>query len=156
MKPLHLMMLIVMNCLWAVSYSAFKALSPWLHAGGVATLRFGLAGAFLLLCWPWLPGLAPRGRDLVRSVVMGVIVFVFAPRLQVAGVQLGRATDASVLMALDPLVTSVGAAIFLREPIRPRRWMGFLLGLAGAVLMAEVWRPGFRLPALTANVWILL
>jgi drug/metabolite transporter (DMT)-like permease len=150
------MMLIVMNCLWAVSYSAFKALSPWLHAGGVATLRFGLAGAFLLLCWPWLPGLAPRGRDLVRSVVMGVIVFVFAPRLQVAGVQLGRATDASVLMALDPLVTSVGAAIFLREPIRPRRWMGFLLGLAGAVLMAEVWRPGFRLPALTANVWILL
>jgi drug/metabolite transporter (DMT)-like permease len=156
MKPWHLILLIVMNCLWAVSYSAFKALSPWLHAGGVATLRFGLAGAILLLCWPWLPGLAPRGRDLVRSLVMGVIVFVFAPRLQVAGVQLGQATDASVLMALDPLITSVGAAIFLREHIAPRRWMGFLLGLTGAVLMAEVWRPDFRLPALTANAWILL
>ena len=156
MKPLHLTLLILMNCLWAVSYSAFKALSPWLDAGGVATLRFGLAGAILLLCWPWLPGLVPRGRDLVRTLVMGVIVFVLAPRLQVAGVQLGHATDASVLMALDPLITSVGAAIFLREHIASRRWMGFLLGLAGAVLMAEVWRPDFRLPALTANMWVIL
>jgi drug/metabolite transporter (DMT)-like permease len=156
MKPAHLVLLIVMNCLWAVSYSAFKAVSPWLDAGGVATLRFGLAGAILLLCWPWLPGLAPRGRDLVRTMVMGVIVFVLAPRLQVAGVQLGQATDASVLVALDPLISAVGAAIFLREHIAPRRWMGFLLGLTGAVLMAEVWRPGFRLPALTANAWILM
>ena len=156
MKPLHLMLLIVMNCLWAVSYAAFKVLSPWLDSGGVTTLRFGLAGATLLLCWPWLPGLAPRGRDLVRTMVMGVIALVLAPRLQVAGVQLGKATDASVLIALDPLVSSVGAAIFLREHIAPRRWMGFLLGLTGAVLMAEVWRPGFRLPALTANALILL
>jgi drug/metabolite transporter (DMT)-like permease len=155
-KPLHLFLLIVMNCLWAVSYAAFKALSPWLDAGGLTTLRFALAGAILLLCWPCLPGLAPRGRDLVRTLVMGIIVFVCAPRLQVAGVQLGQATDASVLMALDSLISSLCAAIFLREHIAPRRWTGFLLGLAGAVLMAEVWRPGFRLPALTANAWILL
>jgi drug/metabolite transporter (DMT)-like permease len=109
-----------------------------------------------MLCWPWLPGFAPRGSDLLRTMVMGVIVFVFAPRLQVAGVQMGRATDASVLMALDPLVTTLCAAIFLREHIGPRRWIGFFLGLAGAVLMAEVWRPEFHLPALTANALILL
>ncbi|HTA28891.1 MAG TPA: DMT family transporter [Candidatus Cybelea sp.] len=156
MKPVHLFLLILMNCLWAVSYAAFKVLAPWLDAGGVATLRFGMAGAVLLMCWPWLPGLSPRGLDLLRSLVLGVIVFVFAPRLQVTGVQLGKATDASVLMALDPLVSSVGAAIFLRERIAPRRWMGFVLGLAGAVLMAEMWRPGFRLPALTANALIVL
>jgi len=156
MKPLHLILLIVMNCLWAASYSAFKALSPFLNAGGVATLRFGLAGALLLLCWPWLPGLAPRGRDLVRTMAMGVIVFVCSPRLQVAGVQMGQATNASVLIALDPLITIIGAAIFLREHVGSRRWMGFVLGLLGAVLMAEVWRPGFRLPALTANLLILL
>jgi drug/metabolite transporter (DMT)-like permease len=156
MKPAHLVLLIIMNCLWAVSYSAFKALAPWLNAGGISTLRFGLAGAFLLVGWRWLPGLAPRGRDLLRTMAMGVIVFVLAPRLQVAGVQLGHAADASVLIALDPLVTSVGAAIFLREHIAPRRWMGFLLGLTGVVLMAEVWRPEFRLPDLSANTLIVL
>ena len=87
---------------------------------------------------------------------MGVIVFVCAPRLQVAAVQRGHASDASVLMALAPLIDSVGAAIFLREHVAQRRWVGFLLGLTGAVLMAEVWRPDFRLPALTANALIIL
>ena len=156
MKPLHLILLLAMNCLWAVSFSAFKALKPSLDEGGVATLRFGLSGAILLLCWPWLPGLAPRRRDLVRTMIMGVIVFVCAPRLQVAGVQRSLATDASILMALAPLIDSVGAAIFLGEYIAPLRWLGFLLGLTGAVLMGEVWRPDFRLPVLAATALILL
>jgi len=156
MKPSHLLLLVVMNCLWAVSYPAFKVLSPWLAAGGVTTLRFGIAGAVLLLCWPWLPGAAPRGRDLVRTMLMGVISLSLAQRLQITGVQLGKAADASVLIALDPLVSSVGAAIFLREHVAARRWFGFLLGLTGAVLMAEVWRPDFRLPALTANALVIL
>jgi len=82
---------------------------------------------------------------------MGMIVFVLAPRLQVAGVQLGQASDAAVLMALEPLITSLAAAIFLRERAGPRRWLGFCLGLAGVVFMAEVWKPDFHLPGLTAN-----
>lgn len=156
MRASHLLLLILMNGLWAVAYSAFKALSPWLDSGAVATLRFGLTGAILLLCWPWLPGRAPRGRDLIRIAVMGVIVFVFAPRLQVTGVQMGKAVDASVLMAFEPLIVSVAAAVFLRERIGPRRLCGFVLGLVGVVLMAEVWHPDFRLPVLTASGLILL
>jgi drug/metabolite transporter (DMT)-like permease len=54
-------------------------------------------------------------------------------------------------MAFEPLVTSVAAALFLREHIGPRRWAGFSLGLLGMVVMAEVWRPDFRLPSLAAN-----
>jgi drug/metabolite transporter (DMT)-like permease len=156
MKPLHLFLLILMNCFWAASYSVFKALSPWLDSGGVTTLRFGIAAMVLLCCWPWLPGAAPRGRDFVRAVFIGITVFVCAPRLQVTGVQLGKAGDASVLLALEPLVVSVGAAIFLRERIGPRRWIGFALGLSGVLLIAQVWKPDFKLPALAANVLVVL
>lgn len=156
MRLSHLFLLLLMNCCWAASYSVFKALAPSLDAGGVATLRFGFAGLLLLCCWPWLPGQAPRSRDLVRAVFIGVAAFVFAPRLQVAGVQLGRAGDASVLLALEPLVVSVGAAIFLHEHIGPRRWLGFALGMTGVLLIAEVWRPGFRWPALVADVLVVL
>jgi drug/metabolite transporter (DMT)-like permease len=156
MKPVHLILLVVMNCLWAGTYSAFKVLAPALDAGGVAALRFGLAGMVLLLCWPWLPGTAPRGRELVRAVVMGILTFGLAPRLQVAGVQMGRAADASMLIAMEPLIVSVAAVIFLHEPIGPRRWLGFVLGIAGVGLMSEVWRPGFHWPALAANALILL
>lgn len=151
MKPAHLMLLLGMNVLWAGSYAAFKALAPHLDAGGVATLRFGISAVVLLLAWPWLPGATPHGRDLLKNIVMGVIVFVGTPRLQVAGVQLGQAGDAAVLMGLEPLVTSIAAAVFLREHIGPRRWLGFCLGLSGVVFMAQVWRPDFRLPGLTAN-----
>ncbi|HEX4263809.1 MAG TPA: DMT family transporter [Verrucomicrobiae bacterium] len=156
MKPLHLILLLLMNCLWAASYSAFKVLSPALDAGNIATLRFGLAGAVLLLCWPWLGGSAPRGRDLIRIIVMGILAFGLSPRLQVAGVQMGKAADASVLMAFDPLILSVAAAMFLREHIGPRRWLGFVFGLVGVVVMAEVWRPNFHWPALASNVLIVL
>jgi drug/metabolite transporter (DMT)-like permease len=155
-KPLHLILLIVMNCLWGTTYSMFKALAPSLNPGGVATLRFGLAAAALALCWPLLPGRAPRGWDLARTMAMGIVVFVWAPRLQVAGVQMGQASDASVLMAMEPLITSVGAAIFLREMMAARRWFGLLLGLLGTLVMAEIWRPGFHWPDLLANALIVL
>lgn len=151
MNPRHLLLLCVMNVFWAGSYSAFKYLAPQLDAGGVATLRFGFSALLLLAVWPWLPGSAPRGRDFWLTVLMGIIVFVGAPRLQVAAVQRGQAGDAAVLMALEPLITSLGAALFLREHIGPRRWIGFGLGLAGVVLMAEIWRPDFHLPGLAAN-----
>jgi drug/metabolite transporter (DMT)-like permease len=151
MKPAFLILMIVMNCFWAGTYSTFKALSPHLDAGQVATLRYGLSALLLACAWPWLRGAAPRGRDLIRTVLMGILVFVLAPRLQVSGVQRGQATDAAVLMAFEPLVTSVAAALFLREHIGPRRWAGFSLGLLGMVVMAEIWRPDFRLPSLAAN-----
>lgn len=155
MKAGHLALLVVMNAFWAGTYSAFKGLAPHLDAGALATLRYTLAALILAVGWPWLKGPSPAGRDLLRTVSMGVIVFCLAPRLQVAGVQMGEATDAAVLMALEPLVTSMAAAWFLRERIGPRRWAGFGLGLLGVLVMAEVWRPEFRLPGLWAHVLFL-
>src|SRR5262249_8248735 len=64
MKPSYLLLMVVMNALWAASLSMYKALGDYLEPGGVVTLRFGLAAVSLLVCWPWLPGKAPRGRDL--------------------------------------------------------------------------------------------
>ena len=156
MKPLHLFLLILMNGFWAATYSVFKTLSPVLNATEIATLRYGMAAAILFLCWYWLPGRAPRGRDLVLAIVMGIVTFGFSPQLQVAGVQMGRAGDAAVLIALEPVIVSLCAAIFLRERIGPRRGAVFLAGLIGVAMVAEVWRPGFRLPALTADALIVL
>lgn len=144
MKPLFLILLVVMNLLWAASYSAFKALAPHLSSGQIATWRYLIAALVLLLFWPILPGKPPVGRDLVRTAVMGVIVFAVGMRCQIAASHIGRAGDVSLLVALDPLVVAVAAALFLGERLAPRRWGGFFLGMSGVVLMAEVWRPEFR------------
>jgi drug/metabolite transporter (DMT)-like permease len=153
MKPVFLILMIGMNLLWAGSYSIFKVLGSYLSSGSIATVRFGLAAVLVLGIWPWLPGRGPRGRDLVRAIFLGVFVFCLAPRLQIEGVHRGQAGDTSLLLALDPLITSLAAALFLREQIIPRRWWGCTLGMVGVVLVSQVWRDDVHtLNGLLANL----
>lgn len=155
MKPVHLLLLIVMNCLWAATLSAFKALAPWLDSGGIVTWRYALASLACALLWTWFPGGAPRGRDVLRAAGIGVLVFCLGPRMQTAGVQMGRAGDAAVLMAFEPLITAVAAALLLREHIAPRRWLGLACGMAGVLLISEVWTVGLHWRQLAPNALIL-
>jgi drug/metabolite transporter (DMT)-like permease len=141
-----------MNFFWAAVYSAYKVLGADLPTGGIVTLRFGLAGLILLITWPWLPGAAPRGWDLAKTCAVGVVVYVVGQRLQVYGNYLGTAGNSSVLMALEPLLTAVAAAIFLREHIGVRRLAGFALGMFGVVLLNGVWRPDFKWTGLEASL----
>ena len=152
MKPAHLSLLLLFNVFWAVSLSAIQALKAHLDYGGIVTLRFGGAAVSLLLVWPWLPGAAPRGRDLARTALMGVVVFMLGHRLQVSGNLLGSAGNSAVLMAVEPVLTAVAAAVFLREHIAPRRWLGFSLGIVGVALLNRVWAPDFRWTSLGASM----
>jgi drug/metabolite transporter (DMT)-like permease len=152
MKPSHLIILLVMNFCWAGVYSAYKVVGHDLPTGGIVTLRFGLAGLCLLFAWPWLPGPAPRGRDLLNTCLMGLLLFVVGQRLQVHGNQLGTAGNSSILMAVEPLITSLAAALFLREHIGPRRLAGFALGMCGVVLLNGVWRSDFQWAGLVPSL----
>jgi drug/metabolite transporter (DMT)-like permease len=152
MNPAYLIILLIMNFCWAAVYSAYKVLGQQLPTGGIVTLRFGLAALSLLFFWPWLPGRAPRGRDLAITFLMGGVLFVLGQRLQVYGNQLGTAGNSAVLMALDPLLTSLAAALFLREHIGPRRLAGFLLGLCGVGMLHEVWRADFQWTGLAPSL----
>lgn len=152
MRLSYLIILLVLNFFWAGSLSAYKYVETSLEPGGIVTLRFGLAGLSLLALWPWLPGAAPRGRDLLKTCLLGLVVFVLGHRLQVFGNKLSTAANSSILMGLEPLVTSVGAAIFLREHIGPRRMVGFAFGLLGVVVLNGPWRPEFKWISLGASL----
>src|ERR1035441_10235246 len=152
MKPAYLIILLLMNLCWAGVYSANMVLGHDLKTGGIVTTRFGLAGLCLLAAWAWVPGLAPRRRDLVKSCMMGIILLVLGQRLQVYGNQLGTAGNSSVLMAVEPLITSLAAALFLREHIGLRRLAGFALGMGGVVLLNGVWRKDFQWTGLVPSL----
>ncbi len=156
MRPAYLIILIVLNFFWAATLSAYKVIEQFLEPGGIVTLRFGLAGLPLLLLWPWLRGKAPRGRDLVKTCALGLIVFVFGHRMQVLGNQLGTASNSSVLMAIEPLVASVAGAIFLHEHIGPRRMVGFTFGMLGVVLLNGPWRPEFKWMSIGASLIFMI
>src|SRR5260370_9518268 len=99
MRTSYLIVLIFMNFLWAASLSIYKALADYLEPGGIVTLRFGLAALSLAVLWPWLPGRAPRGRDLLKTVLMGLVVFTLGACLQVVGTKLTTPGHTPVLMA---------------------------------------------------------
>ena len=141
-----------MNVFWAAILSVYKALSPHLDLGAIVTLRFGVAAVLMAVFWPLYSGKTPRGIDLVKTLVMGVIVFMLGHRVQVYGNQLSTAGNSSVLMGMEPIVTSVAAALFLREHIGPRRWSGFALGLAGVALLNGFLRPDFQWAGLVPSL----
>src|SRR5688572_24943917 len=129
-----------MNLLWAGTVSMYKYLGPYLDAGTIATLRYGISAVCVAALLPWLPGKGPRGKDLLRALIMGVIVFSLSPRLQIAGVHRGHAGDTSLLIALEPLIVALGAVLVLKEKITARRWWGFVFGMLGVALISRVWR----------------
>ena len=155
MRPGQLSLLLLMNFFWAAIYSANKVMGQTLPVGAIVTLRFGLAAVSLLVIWPWIKGACPRRRDLVVSAGLGILVFVVGQRLQVYGNNLGTAGNSSVLMAVEPLLTSLAAALLLREKIGPRRLAGFLIALAGVAILAEVWRKDFQWASLGASLIFL-
>lgn len=152
MKPGHLILLLVMNFCWAAVYSSYKFLGANLPSGGIVTLRFGIAAVCLMAAWPWLPGSAPRGWDLIKTCIMGLVVYVIGQRLQVYGNQLGTAGNSAVLMAFEPVITSLAAALFLHEHIGPRRWTGFALGMFGVILLNGIWRADFEWAGVRASL----
>ena len=153
MKPVHFLLLVGMNLFWAGTYPTFKVLGRHLDSGAIATVRYALAAIAMLVVWRWLPGRGPHRRDLAWTAIMGVLVFCVGPRLQIEGVHRGQAGDTSILMALEPLITAVAAALFLGERIAPRRGWGCLLGMIGVALMSEIWRADAApLAGLAANL----
>jgi O-acetylserine/cysteine efflux transporter len=145
MKLRHLIVMVLLNAGWSATMTINKALGGALQPGGIVTLRFGMAAVCMALLWPLYRGPAPRGRDLGVSVLIGLLVFVLGQRLQVLGNELSRtAGDCAVLMGVEPLLTSVAAAVFLREHIGPRRIIGFGISLVGLLLLNRVWRPDFQ------------
>jgi drug/metabolite transporter (DMT)-like permease len=155
LKPSHTILLLLMNFCWAAVYSSYKVIGHDMPSGGIVTLRFGLAGLCLLCAWPLLPGVAPKGRDLALTCLMGLLLYVLGQRLQVYGNQIGTAGNTAVLIAFEPLLVSVAAGIFLREHLGPRRLAGFCLGMLGVGLLNGLWRADFRWSGLSASLLVL-
>jgi drug/metabolite transporter (DMT)-like permease len=155
MKPSYLIFLLLANLAWGGVYSAYKVLGQYLTVGGIVTLRFTLASLCFLVIWPFVRGPGPRGRDLLNACLMGVLHFALGQRLQVWATQLGTASNSAILMALEPLLTSVAAAVFLHERLGPRRLAGFALGICGVALLNRVWRSDFQWAGLVPSLIFL-
>ena len=132
------LILVACQAIWAGSYVAMKVAGAELPVGAVVTLRFGIAS---LLFLPLVLRAGVRGierRDWLLILALGALNFTVSPSLQVASLRYTQAIDVSILVALEPLLTVLLAALVLREPLGSRTLTAGAMALAGALALSGV------------------
>lgn len=124
--------------LFTLMDASVKSLAP--RVGVLPTLWARYAGQMVLV----LILVAPKLKTVVRTkypaiqflrslLLMGATAFFFT------GISLIALTDAAALMSINPVLITLGAWAFLREPLGPRRIIGIIIALCGALIII---RPG--------------
>lgn len=143
-----LLMLVMMT--WGLNIPAVKALTGVMDVVWVGAIRLVAATAVITACL-WvrdrrLPRLA--GRDwTVLAAISGLTIY-GNQLLFVQGMRMASATNASLVMALMPLLALLAGPLLLRERIPPRAVVGVCLGFAGVAVVvlhgsgAQVGVPG--------------
>lgn len=130
-----------------------KYLTQFYHPAQVVWARF--AGNMALLAAIFhvrLPGLlrtSQPGMQFLRCLTQIGSVGLFFTSLQVIGL-----AEATAIMDLNPVLITLGAALFLGEPIGIRRVLGIAAALAGALIIIRpgmgVFQPAAILPLIGA------
>jgi drug/metabolite transporter (DMT)-like permease len=124
--------------IWAGSYVAMKFAGAELPVGAVVTLRVAIASLlFLPLVFRnGFPHIA--GRDWALIAGLGALNFTISPSLQVASLRYTQAIDLSILVAVEPIMTVLLAAVVLRERLGPRTRAAGAIALAGTLVLSGV------------------
>lgn len=126
-----------------------KHLTQTYHPAQVVWARFvgNLAIFALIFRGGMFPLLRTRrpGLQFARALMQLASVGLFFTSLQVIGL-----AEATAIMDLNPVLITLGAALFLGEPIGPRRLAGISVALIGALIIIRpglgVFQPAALLP----------
>ncbi len=118
--------------LWATGYVGMKLGAPYAEPFTFLSLRF-LGVLVVLVPVMLVIGVARLSwRETLRAVFIGAWLHGIYLGAVMWAIKHGMAAGvAALIIALQPIITSVAAAAFLGEDIRPAHWFGLVLGLAG-------------------------
>lgn len=138
--------LLLTMALWGLNLTVVKVLLPVFGPQGVSSLRMLAAAALLIAIaargakpWPALDR-----RQWLGLLVCGAWMVGLNQVLFVEGVVRTTATNAALIIALNPLLSSLLAALTLRERFTLQRAVGVAMGFGGVALVI-LHRPGAEL-----------
>jgi drug/metabolite transporter (DMT)-like permease len=121
---------------WGLNIVMVKYLTQSLSPLLVAAVRMPLAGIVLLpFVWKMHGFYKPTARQWGLLVLVGLTSIFFHQLFLAYGVVTTTATNASLILGLNPLTTALLAALFVGEKFTFRLAVGILLGLSGVVLV---------------------
>ena len=142
--PAAYLVLILANAIYGTSYVATRIV---LHDVGPATLAVArlAIGAMVIVPLAWARR-ARRDRlsraDRWSVFWMGVLGFAAAFGFANWGIERSTATNAALLITVEPISLILLSPVFLGERLTRREWIGALLTLTGAVLVVLNGLPG--------------
>ncbi|CAA9564774.1 MAG: Permease of the drug/metabolite transporter (DMT) superfamily [uncultured Thermomicrobiales bacterium] len=143
-----LWMMIGVATIWGAAGAAFPFTKPALDQVPPATftaLRFALV-ALILTPLALLarrratgrPGLGLARRDWPRLVTAGIVGYVVSQVGQNWALSLSPSSDIAIIAATQAVWIVALGAIFLREAVAPRAWLGLLCCLGGVLIITGV------------------
>ena len=139
-------LLLVANVVYATSYVVTRLVLDDVPPITLALLRL-LIGAAVLVPLGRRAGATPAGHG-VRLFWMGTLGFAAAFALSHWGIAHSSATNAALLIVVEPLTLVVLGPLLLGERLTPREAAGAAVAVAGAVLVVLNGVPGVTLDVL--------
>lgn len=141
---------------FAIEDLFLKRASMALPPGQVMVLT-GAAGA--LVFWvmaalrgqPILIRAALRGAPLIRTLSEAGATIFYLSALALIPLSMNAA-----LLQASPLVVTMGAALFLGEPVGWRRWSAIAVGFAGVMIILRPWGTGFEVAGLLTVISVII
>ncbi|MDZ7856700.1 DMT family transporter [Sphaerotilus sp.] len=123
--------------LWSTGFIGAKLGLPHAPPLGFLAMRYALVVTLMAAAALWVRAPWPQGvRAWGHLAVAGLLVHAVYLGGVFTGISQGLpAGVSSLVVGLQPLLTAVGAGWVLGEAVRPKQWLGLVLGLVGVVLV---------------------
>lgn len=139
----------------AVAMAAFscgdaisKSLRPAMNAGEIIFVRGLFTSTFIgLLAWK-LNALRSWRAVLQPMIVLRVVCEALASFTYMTALGMMPIANAAAILQALPLAVTLGAALFLREPVGWRRWTAIIVGFVGVLIIIRPGPEGFTASAL--------
>ena len=135
---------------FAVEDTLIKLMATDIPSGQIL-MTIGLGGGLVFATLALIKGEAPfglwmlRGASGVRALCEGLAALGFVTALALVPISL-----VTTIIQASPLLVTLGAAVFFKAPVGPRRWIAILIGLIGVLIVLRPFGDSFEAPALFA------
>ncbi len=129
--------LILTAVFWGGTFIAGRSIASDVTPINAAFLRFTIASVFLIIFTRSMEGSLPRisGKQLIPLVLLGATGVFSYNILFFEGLHYIHAGRASLIIAMNPIVISLFAALFFRERLNFIKGLGILLSVTGALVV---------------------
>lgn len=127
-----------------------KSVTPYINTGQIMFTRGLMTCVIIVIMAKYMGGLRPLKVFLRPIIIMRCICELMASVLYLSALGMIDFANAAAILQSLPLAVTLGAALFLREPVGWRRWTAIFVGFIGVMIILRPGPDGFTSGALLA------